>query len=81
MGDPMEVALVRMATTVWAGTVLPKIDEMPFDTDRKRLSVICDTPQGGVLYCKGALEMLLPLCSEVLQQGKSCRWTSPTGAC
>lgn len=43
----------------------PKINEIPFDTDRKRLSTVHQTPKGIVLYCKGALEMLLPLCNQV----------------
>ena len=66
-GDPMEVALLQGAP---AGPVFPRVDEIPFDAERKRMSVICDTPQGHVLYCKGAPETVLPLCSEMLLQGK-----------
>ncbi|MDP1771761.1 MAG: cation-transporting P-type ATPase, partial [Methylobacter sp.] len=70
LGDPMEIALVRMAKTCLGETcAYPKINEVPFDTDRKRLSTIHQTPKGVVLYCKGALEMLLPLCKQV-QIGK-----------
>ncbi|MDD1610806.1 MAG: cation-transporting P-type ATPase [Methylococcaceae bacterium] len=66
LGDPMEIALVRMAKTCLGETLsYPKINEVPFDTDRKRLSTIHQTPKGVVLYCKGALEMLLPLCDRV----------------
>lgn len=66
LGDPMEIALVRMAKTCLGETcAYPKINEVPFDTDRKRLSTIHQTPKGVVLYCKGALEMLLPLCKQV----------------
>ncbi|MDP3876094.1 MAG: cation-transporting P-type ATPase [Methylobacter sp.] len=65
-GDPMEIALVRMAKTcLGEAPAYPKINEVPFDTDRKRLSTIHQTPNGVVLYCKGALEMLLPLCKQV----------------
>jgi len=64
LGDPMEIALVRMAKTCLGEPIAyPKINEVPFDTDRKRLSTVHQTPRGPVLYCKGALEMLLPLCS------------------
>lgn len=70
LGDPMEIALVRMAKTCLGETcAYPKINEVPFDTDRKRLSTIHQTSEGVVLYCKGALEMLLPLCNQV-QIGK-----------
>jgi len=66
LGDPMEVALVRMAKTCLGEPIsYPKINEVPFDTDRKRLSTVHQTPKGPVVYCKGALEMLLPLCSRV----------------
>ena len=48
----------------------PKIDEIPFDSDRKRLVTVHRTAEGLVLYAKGALEMLLP----------ACRWVSdPSG--
>jgi sodium/potassium-transporting ATPase subunit alpha len=67
-GDPMEVALLQ--GTPPDGEVFARIDEIPFDTERKRMSVICDTPQGRMLYCKGALETVLPLCSKTLLQGK-----------
>ncbi|WP_020562819.1 cation-translocating P-type ATPase [Methylosarcina fibrata] len=70
LGDPMEIALVRMAKTCLGETVsYPKINEVPFDTDRKRLSTIHQTPAGQVLYCKGALEVLLQRCSHCQLDG------------
>jgi len=68
LGDPMEVALLQGAPPGEA--VFPRVDEIPFDTERKRMSVICDTPEGRMLYCKGAPESVLPLCSTMLLQGK-----------
>ena len=67
-GDPMEVALLQGVPP--EGSVFPRLDEIPFDTERKRMSVICDTPQGHMLYCKGAPESVLPLCSAILLQDK-----------
>jgi len=66
LGDPMEVALAGMGRQA-AGALdgYPRIDEIPFDTDRKRMSVLCETPQGRVLYCKGALETVLAVCDFV----------------
>lgn len=69
LGDPMEIALLQGAPP--DGKVFPRVDEIPFDTDRKRMSVICGTPQGLMLYCKGAPESVLPLCSAMLLQGVS----------
>lgn len=62
-GDPMEIALLEMGRRA-----LPepgpgeRIDEIPFDADRRLMSVLCRTDRGRVLYTKGALERLLPRC-------------------
>ena len=66
LGDPMEVALTSMGRQA-AGALeaYARIGEIPFDTDRKRMSVLCETPQGRVLYCKGALETVLAACDSV----------------
>ncbi|MFZ5875619.1 MAG: cation-translocating P-type ATPase [Nitrospirota bacterium] len=66
VGDPMEVALVETARR--AGLDLdgaPKLDEVPFDADRKRLSVLYKLADGAILYTKGAPETVLPLCDRV----------------
>ena len=66
LGDPMEIALVRMAQGVLTKPpTCTKEGEVPFDTDRKRLSILCRTPTGLALYTKGAQEMVLPLCTRV----------------
>ena len=70
LGDPMEVALVEMALPFVSGTpVCPRLDEIPFDADRMRLSTLQQTPEGPVLYCKGAPESVLPLCQHILIDG------------
>ena len=47
LGDPMEVALVQMARRILPEPVaFPRLDEVPFDTDRKRLSTLHQTPRG-----------------------------------
>jgi len=68
LGDPMEAALLQSVPQ--GGAIFPRLDEIPFDTERKRMSVICNTPQGHMLYCKGAPESVLPLCGAMLLQGK-----------
>ena len=64
----MEVALVSMAAPLVPDEA-PKVDEIPFDSDRKRLVTVHRTGDGLVLYAKGALEMLLPACGWVSQIG------------
>ncbi len=63
LGDPMEAALVAMAERAGlCGPRLERIDELPFDGGRKRMSTLHRSPHGRILYCKGALETVLPLC-------------------
>jgi len=69
-GDPMEIALVEMAQRALPRLpAYPRLDEIPFDADRMRLSAVHATPEGPTLYCKGALESVLPLCSMILADG------------
>ena len=70
VGDPMEVALVEMADRA-AGTEVPppRLDELPFDADRKCMSTVHGDAVERVLYCKGAFEKVLPLCSHVMLPG------------
>jgi calcium-translocating P-type ATPase len=71
LGDPMEAALVGLAQkAISAEKQYPRLDEIPFDSDRKRLSSLHRTPEGPLLYTKGALEALLPLCLQIQQDGK-----------
>ena len=67
-GDPMEVALVEMAERA-AGAEPPRLDELAFDADRKCMSTVHGNPAERALYCKGALEKVLPLYSHVLLPG------------
>jgi Mg2+-importing ATPase len=43
----------------------PRIDELPFDHERRRSSAIVDGADGAVLVVKGAPESVLPLCEMV----------------
>jgi calcium-translocating P-type ATPase len=66
LGDPMEVALATLGIEIGGPVAdVQRIDEIPFDTDRKRMSVVCEGPDGRTLYCKGALETVLPRCARV----------------
>jgi len=63
LGDPMEAALVEMAErALGEARVAAKSDELPFDADRRRMSTLHETPRGRLLYCKGAPEVVLPMC-------------------
>jgi sodium/potassium-transporting ATPase subunit alpha len=71
VGDPMEIALVEMARRAlgdWAGP--RRVDEVPFDTDRKRLATVHEGADGRIVYVKGAPEAVLPLCAFVSDAGE-----------
>jgi len=66
-GDPTEVALLEAAMAVAGeedGVLLksPRIDELPFDSERKRMTTLHPDTGGFVAYTKGAPESLLPRC-------------------
>jgi sodium/potassium-transporting ATPase subunit alpha len=71
LGDPMEVALVDMSLRFTADLPrYPRLDEIPFDADRMRMSTVHQAPEGLILYCKGAPESVLPLCQHILSDEK-----------
>jgi len=72
LGDPMELALWEMALPfVSDRPVCPRLDEIPFDADRMRLSTVHQGLEAPALYCKGAPESVLPLCRHILTDGQT----------
>jgi sodium/potassium-transporting ATPase subunit alpha len=71
LGDPMEVALADMAMQT-LGELLPvqRLEELPFDADRMRLSTVHAMAEGPTLFCKGAPEVILPICDRILTGGE-----------
>ena len=69
-GDPMEIALWQFARPV-PSPALP-IGQIAFEAERKRMSVITrDASGASALWCKGAPETVLPLCSRWLDGSTS----------
>ncbi|HXP77142.1 MAG TPA: cation-transporting P-type ATPase, partial [Stellaceae bacterium] len=70
LGDPMEAALVEMGRAALPDLGSARsVDEISFDADRMRQSVVYEAPGGRVLYCKGAPESLYPLCRHISELG------------
>jgi Ca2+-transporting ATPase len=49
---------------------LPRIAEVPFSSERKRMTTIHDTSQGVVAYSKGAPEVILDSCTRIYSGGE-----------
>ena len=65
LGDPMELALVEFASQARTFADMTPTGEFPFDSERRRMSVIVAQDGELWLYCKGAPEAVMPLCNEV----------------
>ncbi|MEK6671565.1 MAG: HAD-IC family P-type ATPase, partial [Nitrospirota bacterium] len=70
-GDPTEVALVEFALDheLLQQEPLPRMGELPFDADRKRMSTLHWREGRLVAFVKGAPESLVPLCKQIRHQG------------
>lgn len=74
-GDPTEGALVVVSAKAGilqeeASDKFPRIDEIPFSSETKRMTTIHSTPEGRTAYSKGAPEIILDSCSYILSDGK-----------
>jgi P-type Ca2+ transporter type 2C len=75
VGDPTEAALLVAAGKAGLDldderTRRPRVSEVPFDADRKRMSTLHAEPAGLVLRCKGAPRELLERCSRIRVSGE-----------
>ena len=73
IGEPTEGALVTLAYKGWCDFPSESnvLAEIPFSSDRKRMSVLYDTGDKNLLLTKGAPEQVLETCSHVLSdEGK-----------
>ena len=74
-GDPTEGALVVVSAKAGISAQelnarFPRTDEIPFSSERKRMTTIHNTPEGQVSYSKGAPEVILDSSSHILKDGK-----------
>lgn len=71
IGDPTEGALIYMSQEFGIDhdtleEKFPRLFEQPFDSDRKRMSTINNIDNKFAVYTKGAVDEILPLCTQIL---------------
>ena len=81
LGDPMELALAQMAVTALGQDVVAdRIDEIPFDPERKRLVTVHRIAGELVLFAKGAPEEVLSRANWIERDGRVEPLTRESGA-
>lgn len=75
LGDPTEIALLEYAKRnkfikKELDVKYIREDEAPFDSKRKRMSVLCKYDKQKKLYVKGAIEGILSICDFILKDNK-----------
>lgn len=75
IGDPTELALLDMAAGLHVyrpvlETRLPRIDEIPFDSNRKMMTTLHRMGSSSVSYTKGSPDEILKRCTHIRLDGK-----------
>jgi Ca2+-transporting ATPase len=70
-GDPTEAALIVAAAKAGLHrpdllAEFPRVDEIPFTSEAKRMTTVHETPNGSVAYAKGAPEVVVQACTRQL---------------
>jgi Ca2+-transporting ATPase len=77
-GDPTEAALLVAAAKAGLDVPelrsrLPRVDEIPFTSESKRMETLHETPDGVMAYAKGAPEVILASCMRQLTESGETR--------
>jgi len=80
-GDPTEGALVVAAAKagLWQKDLTsqcPRLGEIPFSSETKRMTIVHQSPQGKIAYSKGAPEVILSSCSHICSSGRERKLTN-----
>ncbi|MEW6215363.1 MAG: cation-transporting P-type ATPase, partial [Nitrospirota bacterium] len=69
-GDPTEIAILKKARETSGDVKAERIYEIPFDSDRKRMTTVNVIDNETFVLTKGALETVLPLCNGILKDNE-----------
>lgn len=76
IGDPTELALLDMGkkfetTRTGLESIMPRINEWAFDSDRKLMTTVHDDSGKIVAFTKGATDNLLKKCTHIVKNGET----------
>lgn len=79
-GEPTEAAIVLAAERLGENTRRrrknqPRVDEIPFSSERRRMTVSVHTSDGFLTICKGAPDVLTEHCTDIEVNGTKRRFT------
>ena len=69
IGDPTEIALLEFAKKNNKLVKYKRVSEIPFDSIRKRMTTV-NKIKNYIVYTKGAVDTVLPLCNKILDGNK-----------
>ena len=69
-GDPTETALLKAAREALGDLPAQRLFEIPFDSDRKMMTIGSVREGRASAFSKGAMEKILPLCSHIMIKGE-----------
>ncbi|TLM80107.1 MAG: ATPase, partial [Actinobacteria bacterium] len=76
VGDPTETALVSAAERLAPGRVSARrVGEIPFDSERKRMTTVHDAGGERIAYVKGGADVVLALCTRAQLNGHTVEMT------
>ncbi|WP_339020263.1 cation-translocating P-type ATPase [Spiroplasma endosymbiont of Atherix ibis] len=71
IGDPTELALIDYAEIIgydeqYSRDIWKRIDEMPFDSERKMMTTVNEINKVNTIFTKGAIDQLLQRCTKIM---------------